>query len=397
MNATQTTDDHQALAAQLVSQMDANDGLAPLDIDRFWQDQAIADADPFAADCPCVPIGGLWPMDAVFGELEIEEDFWRLETDLAWRAEVCKAYNDKAERIIGRRLLPESPPPDPQDTYPQPKKLHDVFEAENTWHAGSWWLGQSANSEDELKALLDRVDAKDLRSFILPDGWDEAKERLMPRGIKPPRYRAQRGPVTFATSIFGPEQLLFLIMDSEPLAARLRDTILRVMLEIAQILDDEAGHAPGEEPRGFAFMDDNCALLNLDMYRFFGQPVLKGMFDRYAPDPGDKRYQHSDSAMAHLLPALGEVALTQVNFGPTVSVPEIREHLPGAVIDGRLAPFTLGREDHHGIVTEFLRDFGDARESKGLRFATAGSIVPGSKLTGMRLMMSAIQRYGYYQ
>lgn len=395
MNATTDTSDP-ALAEHLVKEMEANGGLAPLDIDRFWADHAVADAEPFAADCPCVPIGGLWPIDAVFGELEVEEDFWRFETDPAWRAEVCKAYNDKAERIIGKRLLPDTPPTAPGDRFPQPKKLHCVFEAKNTWHAGSWWLEKSAHCEDELKALLDRVDALDLRGFILPEGWDEAKDRLLPRGVKPPRYRAQRGPVTFATSIFGPEQLLFLIMDNQPLAERLRDTILRVMLEIARTLDEEAGDAPGDEPRGFAFMDDNCALLNLDMYRFFGQPILQGIFDRYASGPGDKRYQHADSAMAHLLPACGELGLTQVNFGPTVSIPEIRAHLPHAVIDGRLAPFTLGRSDHHGIVREFLRDFQDARETRGLRFATAGSIIPGSRLTGIRLMMAAIQRYGYY-
>ena len=33
---------------------------------------------------------------------------------------------------------------------------------------------------------------------------------------------------------------------------------------------------------------------------------------------------------------------------------------------------------------------------RGLQFGTAGSINNGSRLTGMRLIMSAIQRYGRY-
>ena len=48
------------------------------------------------------------------------------------------------------------------------------------------------------------------------------------------------------------------------------------------------------------------------------------------------------------------------------------------------------------MVNEFLRDFGMAKEKRGLRFTNAGSINNGSRLTGMRLIMAAIQRYGRY-
>ena len=61
-----------------------------------------------------------------------------------------------------------------------------------------------------------------------------------------------------------------------------------------------------------------------------------------------------------------------------------------------LAPFTFSRNDEEGIVREFLRDFAMARPKRGLVFATAGSINNGSRLTGMRLIMAAIQRYGRY-
>lgn len=100
--------------------------------------------------------------------------------------------------------------------------------------------------------------------------------------------------------------------------------------------------------------------------------------------------------MGHLLPQLAELDLTGTNFGPTLSVAEIRRHCPNAVIDGQLAPFTYSRNETANMVAEFLRDFAQAREARGLNFATAGSINNGTRLTSMRLLMAAIQRHGKY-
>lgn len=380
--------------AALVAAARAHGGLAPLDLKRFWEDEEIARRDPFG-DIPQVPLAIRMSGECVYAELGIEEDYWRYEHDPEWRVALNKAYNDRAEQIVGRRLLPETVP-DPNLRYPPTKGLADLFEGRNVWVSGSWWLEQSAHNEDELKALLDRVEERDVRSFILPDGWDEARERLMALGIRPPLYRGQRGPVTFATSIYGAENLIFLILDNPDLAARFRDAILRCMLEIARVMDEEAGYTPETAPHGFGFADDNCALLTPEMYEFFGYPILKAIWERYSPNPGDHRGQHSDSAMAHLLPILSRLDLTWANFGPTVTVSEIRDHLPRAVILGQLAPFTFSRNDEEGIVAEFLRDFAQAREKRGLHFGTAGSINNGSRLTGMRLIMSAIQHFGRY-
>jgi uroporphyrinogen decarboxylase len=254
---------------------------------------------------------------------------------------------------------------------------------------------------DELKALLDRVEArlkpKKLREFLLPPSWAAEKARLVARGAEPPLYRGQRGPVTFATSVYGPERLIFLILDDEDLAVRFRDLILKAMLGLAAVLDAEACWKLEQGPSGFSFCDDNCALLNPAMYELFGYPILKGIFEKYAPRDTDTRGQHSDSSMAHLLPLLGRLGLTWTNFGPTVTVKEIREHCPRAVIHGQLAPFTYSRNEEESIVREFLRDLAQAREKRGLVFATAGSINNGTRLTSMRLLMAAIQRYGRYE
>ena len=284
--------------------------------------------------------------------------------------------------------------------YPAVKQLHDVFEMENRWDDTSqshWWI-QVVQSEQELSVLLDRVEKRleNLREFIVPEGWDEARDRLKAAGKNPPVYRWQRGPVTFACSLVGVENLIFLIMDNPQLAGRLRDVLLSAMLGMARVLDEEAGHTFETEPHGFGFCDDNCQMLNAEMYEFFGLPIVKGLWDRFSPNPEDQRFQHSDSDMGHIVPVLARCSPTCVNFGPNVMADYIRQHMPRAIIQGVLAPFTYSRNEEVNIVAEFLRDFEMIRETRGLIFATAGSINNGSRLTGMRLIMSAIQRFGRY-
>ena len=392
------TREMEAKAQDLLRRTRANGGLAPVDTARFWHENDIACSDPFGKDIPHMALGLAMTGECVFAELGIpEEGTWRYEHDEPWALARNRRYNDIAERVVGRRFLNETPS-DPALLYPATKQLHDVFESENVWQAESWWLKQSARSPDELSALLDRVEARnrDLRAFILPANWESEKKRLMRLGVKPPLYRHQRGPVTFATSVYGVENLLFLILDQPDLAARFRDAIIAVMLNLARLLDEEAGYAPAEAPRGFSFADDNCALLTPGMYEFFGYPVLQALFARYSPDPGDSRYQHSDSAMGHHLPVLGRLNLTAVNFGPTLTVAEIRRHCPRARIEGQLAPFTFSRNEEENIILETLRDFEQSREYRGVSFATAGSINNGSRLSGLRLIMAAIQEFCRY-
>lgn len=394
------TEKHIKIAEKFVSKAYANGGLAPIDMERFWADQKIAMANPFGKDIPQVPFGAICNWECVFAELGIEQNWSRYDRDVGWRLSLNKAYNDKAEAIVGRRLLSEAKPEARHPGYPRIKELYEIFEMKNIWDDTSqtWWLCKSADNPDELAALLDRVDKrlKNLRSFILPDNWDSEKEKLMSMGIKPPLYRGQRGPVTFAMSMYGVEGLIMLIYDNPDLAARLRDTILRAMLEKIKIHNEEAGYTQENAPRGFGFADDNCAMLNASMYDFFGYPIVKGVWDLCSPDPRDPRSQHSDSDMAHIVPVLARCNLNSVNFGPKVMIDHIRKYMPNAVIQGVLAPFTYSRNEEVNMVAEFLRDYDMAYEKRGIVFATAGSINNGSRLTGMRLLMAAIQEYGRY-
>lgn len=386
----------------LLADAQANGNLAPLDLEQFWKDQEKAAADPFGVDIPQCAFGAILNWECVFDELGVEQDWWRfLYEDEPWALELSRRYNDLAEKIVGRRLLNEQPK-NQERQWPKIKELHDIFEAENVWEggaAGSWWLKPSAHDPRELAALLDRVEKRldNLKDFLFPENWEDEKQRLIGLGCEVPLYRGQRGPCTFATSIYGTENLLFLYYDNPALMQRFSELIGRAIQERARLIDAEADpQSVAARASGWGWADDNCCLFTPEMYEFFAMPIHRRIFDAYAAFPGAKRYQHSDSAMGHLLPLLSELDLTGTNFGPTLTVREIRQYCPHARIDGQMAPFTYSRNEEHNMIAEFLRDFEQAKERRGLNFTTAGSINNGSRLSGMRLLMAAIQRYGRY-
>ena len=393
--------EHLEKARVLVAEARANNGLAPLDVEQFWRDDETARRDPFSPAAPQPPLGiaNMSP-ECLFAELGVAEDWRRYSDDPAWLRELAKPYNDRAEKIIGRRPLNETPWTPGGAAFPWPKELFEIFGARNEFHNESWHLMPCMFSNNGLARNLDRVNKlldKGLREFMLGPDWDANKKDLLARGAKVPLYRHQRGPVTFATSIFGVENLLFLIMDEPDLARRFSDTILRAMLERGRILDEEAEWEPDPGGGGwFSFADDNCCLLTKEMYDFFAKPVLKALFKKYAPGPKAVRYQHSDSDMAQHLDTLNELGLNGCNFGPTLTVAQIREKIPAARIDGQIAPFTFSRNEEVNLAAEVVRDCEMAREKRGLSVCTAGSINNGSRLTGLRLVMAAIQRHGRY-
>lgn len=367
-----------------------------LDIAQFWKDEEKAHLDNcFSPDAPQVALGIRMSNECVYAELGVEGHPWD-PVDPIKQAELNKRYNDKAEQIVGKRLLQEK-----FDTvhFPYVKRIGEVFGSRYEYINHSEWLYRCAETPEDLEALLDRVDKMDIRSFMLPANWEQEKKRIFEEtGRLPGPMRHIRGPVTLACSLMGEENLIFLILDEPDLAKRFSDTIKRVIIEMGDIMDAEAGVKPEERGKyGFSFADDNCCLLNPEMYEFFGYPILRDVFAHFAPNEGDKRYQHSDSAMGHLLPILGRLGLTGVNFGPTVLVPEIRKHLPKARIDGCLAPFTFMRNEEEDIIAQVKRDCEAAKATgRGVNISTAGSINNGSLLTSMRLVMAAIQNYGRY-
>lgn len=370
--------------------------MLPVDLERFWKDDELAHLDNcFNPNAPQIALGIRMSDECVFAELGVDGNPWG-HTPRKRRIELNKSYNDKAEKIVGRRLLREEFPKD-DELFPPIKKIGEIFGGRYEDNGNSIWLHGSCSTPQELEEMLNHVETLDIRDFMLPANWESEKKRIYENyGKKPPILRHVRGPVTLAMSIYGDTNLIYLIYDEPDLAKRFSKVIGDVILEMGKVMDEEAGFTTENHPRGFSFADDNCALLTPDMYELFGYPVLKRVFDYWSPNLNDKRYQHSDSDMGHLLPVLGKLNLTGCNFGPTVLVDHIRKYMPQTRIDGCLAPFTFMSNDEDKIIEEVKRDCAMAKECKGLNLSTAGSINNGSLLTSMRTVMYAIQNYGRY-
>lgn len=358
------------------------------ELQKFWEEDEKAHRDNCFARASQVAFGIRMHEECVFAQLGEEGDPWGF-TPLERRRDLNRRYNDLSEKIVGKRLLNENFLPEDAH-FPYVRRIGEVFGGEYILHNGTEWLKEGIEDEKALEKKLDEIDRMDLRAFMLPENWESEKKRIFETyGVRPYPNHHVRGPVTLACSLMGTTNFLYFLADEDELAVRFSDTIARVIIKIAEIMDEEAGLS-GKETRGFSFADDNCCLLSPAMYEKFGYPVLKKVFERFSPDPEDKRYQHSDSDMAHLLPILGRLDLNGVNFGPTVMVPEIRKYLPHARIDGCIAPFTLMRNDREGLIRETLRDIKAGFEYGGVNIATAGSINNGSSLDSMRLMMEVV-------
>jgi len=367
----------------------------PVDLIQFWKDDEKAHEDNcFSPNAPQVALGMRMSEECVLSEFGEETDnpMW-ISPPRERRIELNKRYNDKAEEVVGIRLLDEDFPAEEQ-TFPKIKRIGEVFGGRYVINGGTEWLESDIKTPVQLENKLDEIDRMNLREFILPPDWEAQCKRIFDNyGIKPKPLHSVRGPITLACSIFGVENFIFLNYEEPELAERFSDTMADVIIKISEIMDIEAG----EESFGFEFYDDNCCMLNAELYESFGYPVLKKVFDRFSPQPHHKRYQHSDSAMEHLLPVLGRLDFTGVNFGPTVTIDKIRKFMPKARIDGCISPMTFMKDDRESIIAEAKRDCEMARNlGRGVNLTTAGSVNFGSTLDGMRTLMWAICEYGRY-
>ena len=376
-----------------------------LDIEQFWRDEDEAHKDNcFSLDAKQVALGIRMSDECVFAELGEEGQPWGY-TDSVRRYDLNCRYNEKARRIVGRALLAENKPTEaPKVTIPGYRQIGEVFGGVYEFDGNTTWLRGTLADEEALSKKLDEVEAlianpEAFRSFVLPKDWDERCRQVYETyGRRPGQYMGVRGPVTLATSVYGTENLLYLYYDNEGLFRRFADAVAGVLHAYITLFIAESGRNESNFIHGFSFSDDDSNLMTPEMYHAFGYPILKSIFERVSPNPGDNRYQHSDSAMGHLIPQLADFNLTGCNFGPTVTVDEIRRQMPNTRIDGQLAPFTFMRNNEDDIIAEVKRDCDaiKALGARGLNLATAGSINNGSLLTSMRVVMAAIQNYGRY-
>ena len=379
-----------------------------LDVEQFWRDEEHAhDENCFSKSAAQVALGIRMSDECVFAELGEEGQPWGY-TDPVRRYDLNCRYNEKARRIVGRALLgehrPLPPEKRPKHSIPAAKQVPELFGGVYVFDGNTTWLHGTISDDEGLKKKLDEIegllaDPDAFRAAVLPADWDERCRAVYEEtGRRPGMFGWLRGPCTMATSVYGVENLLYLYYDDEALFTRFADLIGETVVAYFDLMRAEAGFTAENFPHGFGFADDDSNLFTPEMYHAFGYRVLKRVFEHCAPDPGDYRYQHSDSAMGHLIPQLADFRLQGCNFGPTVTVQEIRKYMPKTRIDGQLAPFTFMRNAEEDIIAEVRRDCEAARENdaRGLNLSTAGSINNGSLLTSMRVVMAAIQNYGRY-
>ena len=372
-----------------------------LDIEQFWKDNDISRKDNcFAKDAPCVALGLEMSSECFNDELNVNISPWAPNPPEVM-SELAKCYNDKAEKVVGRRLVPEEYPAR-EEIFPKIKRIGEIFGGRYFYLSGAEYLEGNIKTPGELEKQLDNVEKMDMRSFVFPDNWDnQIKDIFEKTGKKPePKDlgRHIRGPCTLATSILGVNNFVYFYYDEPELMKRFSRVMGDAIMRLNKEIDKACGYNEQNKPHGFSFADDNCYLITTEIYEDFGYPVLKQMFEHWSPDEGDMRYQHSDSAMGHLLPILGRLDFTGVNFGPTVLVDEIRKYMPHTRIDGCIAPFAFMRNETETIAYQAKRDCQMAVSSgiKGLNLATAGSVNPGSLLSSFRLVMQVIQNFGRY-
>ncbi len=368
------------------------------DLCKFWEADKIAhEQNCFTKNASQVALGIRMSDECVFAELNEEGSPWGF-TEQSRRIELNKRYNEKAEKIVGIPLLQEKFMP--ADSYfPPVKKIGEVFGGVYTPSDHGEWLTSNIRTPEALEKQLNFIDNMNFRDFVLPSNWESEKKRIFDKyGIKPPQFSSIRGPVTLATSIFGVEDFIFLTYDEPELAKRFSNTITKVIKNYIDLFIEESGKTRDNFVHGFSFYDDDCNLMTPEMYASFGYPVLKEIFDYVAYEENDRRYQHSDSAMGHLLPFFAKLNLNGCNFGPTLTVSEIRKQLPHCRIDGQLAPFTFMSNDKEKIIAEVKRDCLMAKENdlRGVNIATAGSINNGSSLESMKVVMETVAEFGQY-
>jgi uroporphyrinogen decarboxylase len=193
------------------------------------------------------------------------------------------------------------------------------------------------------------------------------------------------------TSVVAPDVLLYWAFDHPALFARFSEVLARKMVELNRALRKFSGN---DEP-GWWITDDNCALFSPDLYREYCYPVLEAVLAEFAP--GDAlRYQHSDSAMAHLLDQQRALGINQVNYGPTIDVALIREKMPEAMIFGHLPPFLLRNGTAEEVEERIIDDFAKAGAGGGMKVVTAGSLAAGTGVGRMRWYMQVVQEHCRY-
>ena len=350
-----------------------------LDLEAFWDENA--QCMGFTTDKPRCAISFSPDDHWIFGFAEVPSTL-RYYQDKAYRDALHQEVNQVTRQYVGRAFFSE-------DTWEHsPKRIENLFGCYFTYHENSTpWLTPVTEDPDEFARVLDQAEATDIAKWALPEDYLEEWETRKAAGKRLPSLgTGSRGPATIMTSVLKPETVMYWLYDHPDLMARFRDILAEKMVELNTVLRAFSGH---DRP-GWWITDDNSALFSPGMYREYCFPVLHRVLEAMAP--GDAyRYQHSDSAMGHIIDQQYELGIRAVNYGPTVDVGEIRAKMPDAYIQGHTPPFLLRDGSPEAIRERVIGDFKKAAATGGLQVTTAGSTAAGTGVGRMRWHMKVVQ------
>jgi len=355
-----------------------------LDVQEFWAENAGCEA--FTTNKPRCALS-FSPDDHWLFEFTHAPSTLRYYQDKAYRDQLHREANQVTSTYVGRTFFEN-------DTWVySPKRIENLFGSDFTYTEGSTpWLAHVTDDPAEFARVLDRAEATDVKEWALPDEYRREWEARRARGLALPLLgTGSRGPATIMTSVLQPEIVFFWCYDHPQLMQRFRDILATKMIELNRALREFSGNTQS----GWWITDDNCTLFNRALYREYCVPVLEKVLDAMAPR-GSWRYQHSDSAMGHLLGYQRELGITSVNYGPEVDAALIRENMPEAVINGHTPPFLLRNGSPDEIKARVMSDFQKAGTTGGLIVTTAGSLAAGTGVGRMRWYMQLVQEHCRY-
>ncbi|HNT75414.1 MAG TPA: uroporphyrinogen decarboxylase family protein [Anaerolineae bacterium] len=355
-----------------------------LDVAAFWEENAQCQA--FTTDKPRCALS-FSPDDHWIFEFVDVPSTLRYYHDTAYRNALHAQVNAIMQEYVGRAFFNE-------DSWEnEPRRIENLFDCVFTYHEGGTpWLTavNEGDGPDDVAAftrILDKAEATDIRAWALPAPflaeWEARKTAGKPL---PWLGTGSRGPATIMTSILKPETVFYWIYDHPDMMHRFRDLLAEKMVEFNTFLREFSGNTG----KGWWITDDNCALFNKKLYREYCFPVLQRVLEAMAPVPA-RRYQHSDSAMGHLLEMQYELGIRAVNYGPTVDAGLIRAKMPDAIIHGQLPPMLLRNGSPEEIRQHVISNFEKAGATGGLEITTAGSTPAGVGVGRMRWLMKVVQ------
>lgn len=350
-----------------------------LDLAAFWAENETCFA--FTVDKPRCAVT-FSPDDHWIFEFMAVPSTVRYYKDKAYRDDLHRQVNQVTQDYVGRAFFDE-------DTFEHsPKRIENLFGSEFLYlEASTPWLSHVTEDPHEFERILDRAEQTDVASWALPDAfvaeWDARKEagRSLPK-----LGGGSRGPATIMTQVLNPQVAILWMIDYPDLMRRFRDILAQKMIDLNKTLRAFSGNS---EP-GWYILDDNSALFNRTLYREFCVPVLQRVMDVLAP-AGARRYQHSDSAMGHLIEEQYGLGIREVNYGPEVDAALIRQKMADALIHGQMPPFTLRNGSPDEIRQRMIADFHKAGQGGGLIATTAGSLAAGTGVGRMRWFMQVVQ------